>query len=323
MNQRLIWKTTQLRVDTVTQPPTLDHTSSRSWSPLLLLGALLACGAFQSPAVSSGPPEPVLLPDLPVRPVVYTSSTTDEHTTVNPASNAVQPAAPKPAPRTTQQTPAERFDALVNEAQMAYFKVHDYICTFTKQERIDGVLQPEATAIMSLRNAPFSVHLKFIAPQSLAGQEAVYVEGKHNGRMRVKSSGRLLSLVGFVTLDVNDPRVTRENRHLITEAGIGNMINRLIAARHRERNAADVRVTLSKATVGSMQCERVETVFSHLAPGRFCTRCVIYFDQATKLPVRFEAYERAADGSDTQLLECYTYTDLQLNVGLCDAAFNQ
>lgn len=321
MNQRLIQKATHVKADLIRSVPRMDFTSARSWSPLLLLGALLACGAFQSPAISSAPPEPVLLPDVPVRPVVHIHHPTAHPPTAHPSQSANQQ--PRSAANQRPMTPTDRFDALVAQAQKAYFKVNDYTCTFTKQERIDGVLFPEATAIMSLRNAPFSVHLKFIAPQSLAGQEAVYVEGKHNGRMRVKSAGRLLSLVGFVTLDINDPRVTRENRHLITEAGIGNMINRLAAARQRERNAADVCVTIGQATVGSMTCERVETVFSHLAPGRFCTRCVIYFDQSTKLPVRFEAYERAADGSDTQLLECYTYTDLQLNVGLDDSAFNQ
>ena len=54
-------------------------------------------------------------------------------------------------------------------------------------------------------------------------------------------------------------------------------------------------------------------------------RCVVYFDRQTKLPVRFEAYERPRpDGPPGgELLECYSYLGLRFNVNLPDETFDK
>src|SRR5947209_3394155 len=68
------------------------------------------------------------------------------------------------------------------------------------------------------------------APRAVAGKEASYVQGRHNGKMRAKTGGAL-GLVGFVTIDPRDPRAMQGTRHSVTEAGIGNLIDRLAQAR--------------------------------------------------------------------------------------------
>ena len=82
---------------------------------------------------------------------------------------------------------------------------------------------------MSVRNEPFSVDLRWVKPESFTGQEACYVTGRNNGKMRVKSAG-LLGAVGFVSIDPTDLRAQKTSRHDITEAGIGNLLEPFRAA---------------------------------------------------------------------------------------------
>jgi hypothetical protein len=49
----------------------------------------------------------------------------------------------------------------------------------------------------------------------------------------------------------------------------------------------------------------------------------IFIDDRLGIPVRYEAYDwPAAEGSQPQLIEAYTYLDVQVNVGLTDADFD-
>ena len=41
--------------------------------------------------------------------------------------------------------------------------------------------------------------------------------------MRAKAAG-LAGAVGYLSLDLTDPRVLKQNRHIITETGIGHLI---------------------------------------------------------------------------------------------------
>jgi hypothetical protein len=134
--------------------------------------------------------------------------------------------------------------ALIAQARKAYAEVHDYSCTLIKRERLDGQAKMSESVIqMAVRARPFAVHLRWQEPRELAGQEACYVEGRYNGRMRVRAAGALGAL-GFVTLDPKDPRARRNSRHAITEAGLGNLIERYAGHWEEERrlNQTEVHV---------------------------------------------------------------------------------
>jgi hypothetical protein len=210
------------------------------------------------------------------------------------------------------------FGIWVGAAREVYEKVHDYQCTFIKQERINGVLQEEQTAIMKLRVAPFSVAMKFVAPKSISGREVNYVAGRNNGKLKAKPSGAI-SLVGFVTLDTHDPKAMQGTRHTITEAGLGNLIDRLNAAAQSRQSG--VQVAVSEANVGNRPCVRIEVIDPGSDGSRTPYRSVIYFDKDTSLPIRFEGYDKPRDGTVGELQECYTYLDLKFNLGLPDSAF--
>jgi uncharacterized protein DUF1571 len=238
-----------------------------------------------------------------------------------PAARSVAAATAAPAQPVLVTQPAlsggvDLLGIWIKAARETFARVRDYQCTFSKRERIDGALQDEQIAVMKVRSQPFSVNVKFMSPRSVAGKEASYVTGKHNGKMKAKSSGAL-GLVGYVTMDPRDPKALRGTRHSITEAGIGNLIDRL-ATEHAQGQAdgRKVQVTFAEVTFNWRKCVRFE-VLDQAADGvNQQPRTVIYFDKETNLPVRSELYDRRGE-----LVECFSYTDLHFNIGLTDAAF--
>jgi Protein of unknown function (DUF1571) len=202
----------------------------------------------------------------------------------------------------------------IKAAAETFTRVRDYQCTFAKRERIEGALQDEQIAVMKIRSQPFSVNVKFTSPRSVAGKEASYVAGRHNGMIKAKSGGAL-GLVGYVTMDPRDPKALRGTRHSITEAGIGNLIERLCAA-HAQELKRTVQVTVAEVSVNRRNCVRFD-ISNPGADGIDAQpRTLVYFDSDTNLPIRYEAYDRRGE-----LVECFSYTDLHFNVGLTDAAF--
>jgi hypothetical protein len=228
-----------------------------------------------------------------------------------------------PAPVANAASPMDEPIRLITLARQAYQGVRDYACLMIKQERIDGRLGPEETILMKVRTAPFSVYFHWQAPPRLAGQEACYVAGRNNGMMRARAKG-LLGAVGFVSLNPNDPRARANSRHAITEAGIGNLIEQFARGWANERQWGQTQVNVGQWDFDRRRCTRVETIHPNAAGGRFLHyRDVVYFDNATHLIIRMEAYNwprRAGDPGE--LDEAYSYAHLQLNVGLGDEVFN-
>ena len=216
----------------------------------------------------------------------------------------------------------EALGRMIAEAKQSYQRVRDYSCTFVKQERVGGQLLPEQTAQMTVRAQPFAVHMRFSAPAAVAGQEACYAAGRNNGRMRVKAAG-WRGAVGFVTLDLKDPRATRENRHTLAEAGIGSLIDQIARSYELERGTP-AQIRFADYKFNNRPCVRVEIDHGD-RPGLYCHRCVIFFDRETKLPVRFEAYDRPTAGGPPggDLLECYNYLDIRFNLNVAEQTFNR
>jgi hypothetical protein len=222
-------------------------------------------------------------------------------------------------------SPVERAGQLIAEAQSAISRVRDYTGTVVRQERIGGELQPEQFMDIRIRQQPYSVALKWTSPKHLAGQEAVFVAGKNNNEIRAKGTG-LLSIVGYVSLAINDPRVMKNSRHSITESGIGNIIEILSRSYDLERRlpASQVKITFADYAFQQKPCTRMEVTHHVFNAQLYCYRCVVYFDKELKLPVRVEVYDWPAPNGNPngELLECYSYINLKFNLGLTDAAFS-
>ena len=72
------------------------------------------------------------------------------------------------------------------------------------------------------------------------------------------------------------------------------------------------------------KCTRVEMVHPDSSGGQDDVyRRVVYFDKQNHLPVRVETYDRPRPGAPQgDLLESYSYVQLQVNVDLPEETFN-
>jgi hypothetical protein len=228
-----------------------------------------------------------------------------------------------PAPA-TQPALVEQASRLIAEARQSYQTIQDYSCTFIKRERINNEMHPENVIAMRVRTQPFSVYFRWAAPRAIEGQEACYVAGRYNDMMRVHPVG-ILGVVGWVTVDPRDARAMKDNRHAITEAGIGNLIERISNGWERDKGIINAQLQIDDYEYNKRPCTRVEVSHPNTPAGSFYAyRCVVYWDKETHLPIRYEAYDWPRQGGDTkgELLEIFNYVNLRLNVGLSDAVFN-
>jgi hypothetical protein len=213
------------------------------------------------------------------------------------------------------------------EARKAYSAVRDYECTLVKQERIDGVLSPQNIILMKFRGSPFSVNMRWLAPTP--GQEVSFVYGRNNNMMRVNFSKGLKKAIGFVSVDPFDGRVMKHSRHHIYEAGIGNLIEQTIKNMEMERRLNKTQVQTAEYTYNERPCWRIESTRTERmagADGRdvfYSHRTVMYLDKERKLPIRAENYDWPVQGGTPggDLMEMFSFVNLNLNVGLTDAHF--
>ena len=93
--------------------------------------------------------------------------------------------------------------------------MNDYTCTFFKRERISGKLIPAHVMAMKVRTKPQSVYLRFQQPAK--GREAIYIAGRHGGKVLAHDVGfnKLLAgtlrssrppLVPWKTAAIRSPR---------------------------------------------------------------------------------------------------------------------
>jgi Protein of unknown function (DUF1571) len=242
-----------------------------------------------------------------------TSPVEDVHVALKPV---VGEAAPMP------ETPIARALRVIDECQTRYEAVSDYVCTFSKRERINGRLMPPHVMLMKVRTRPRSVYLKFRKPAE--GREAIYIEGRNDGKVLAHDVGLARLLVGTLCLDPTGPRAMEENRHPITQAGIGPLLDTVESRWSTELNSAESLVAFrDNEIVGSRPCAVIETTHPCQQPGFMFYQVRLYIDRDLGLPIRFQAYDwPARPDAAPELVEEYHYIDLVLNVGLGDVDFD-
>lgn len=205
----------------------------------------------------------------------------------------------------------------VTRAQRAYATVHDYTCVFVKRERMpDGRMVGPQTLEMKVGTRPLSIYFKFRQPNE--GREAIWVDGQNDGKMLVHEGGLARLLAGTMSVDPRSKIAMADNRHPITQAGIGFIIDQLADHWPDEMRPELAEVVIDRsARVGNRDCILIECTHSQYSPRFVYHKAKIYFDKELALPIRLEAFDwpRAA-GVSPELLEEYTYSELRLNVGL-------
>lgn len=210
----------------------------------------------------------------------------------------------------------------ISRARQRYAQIQDYSCMFTKRERVEGTLTPLYIMAMKARARPTSIYFKFVRPYE--GREAIYIHGRNNGRVLVHDVGFGKLLAGTLALDPRSPRAMEDNRHPITEAGLGYMIETIHARWNAEMKAGETQVSIrSGGRVGNRACTVLDSTHPRRQAHHLFHKVRIYFDDEHGLPIRFEAYDWPRHpGQAPDLLEEYTYANLRLNVGLSDTDFD-
>jgi hypothetical protein len=210
---------------------------------------------------------------------------------------------------------------LAEESLATMEAVSDYTAVFSKRELLGSRLTSQ-TMEMKFRHRPFSVYFKFRGAE--AGREVIYIDGRNRGNLLVHETG-VAALAGTITIAPTAPEVMKNTRHPITQAGLYNLVAKVVDQWRSESRYGEVDVkTFPNAKLGDLPCIAIQT--THPQPRRefkfHMTR--LYLDRDQKLPVRVEQFGWPRNGSDKPpLVEEYTYTNVRVNVGLTDLDFDQ
>lgn len=232
-----------------------------------------------------------------------------------------QPKAPpaNPAPQVHPLSPAI---ALAKTALAKANALADYEGTLTKRELIGNTLTTQMMQIR-VREKPFAVYLKFAAPN--AGREVLYDSSQDPAKLLVHEGAGIKSLAGTLALPINDPRVMAEARHPVSDMGLRQMVQQVIAQWELESKYGEVDVKYyPDAKMGRIECETLEV--THPRPRRQFPhhQCRLFIEKSTGLPLRVQNYGFPQQaGVEPPLVEDYAYTGLKTNLGLKPLDFSR
>ncbi|MCE2727980.1 MAG: DUF1571 domain-containing protein [Planctomycetaceae bacterium] len=202
--------------------------------------------------------------------------------------------------------------------------IKDYSCTVVKRERIDGKLGDHEYMFAKIRHEPFSVYLYFLAPDTVKGQEVIYVDGKNDGNMLAHAGSGVRAMMGTVALKPQSMIAMQGNRYAITEIGVENLAKRLVEVAEHDKQFGECEVNFfPNAKVNGRICTCIQVV--HPVPRRnFRFHLArVFIDDEYTIPVRYEAYDWPQEaGGQAVLMEEYTYMNVKVNNGFTDADFD-
>jgi hypothetical protein len=218
--------------------------------------------------------------------------------------------------------------------------VRDYRCILIKRENVKGTVQATEFIKTKIRNrkvvdgklvTPFSVYMKFIKPANMAGREVLFVESQNDSKMMAREGGPRGRLLPPVWLNTDGRLAMKTNRYPITEVGIENLTVRLLERGQQDLGFVDdcvVRYGRGAKVCGRV-CKYLEVVRptpktgKALEVGMNVYLVQVFVDEEQNIPIRYGAYDwPVAEGSQPDVIEEYTYQNLELNVGLTDADFD-
>jgi hypothetical protein len=211
---------------------------------------------------------------------------------------------------------------LAQQSLASLATVKDYKAVIARREMVDGELVNESMHL-KFREEPFSVYLLFGGAN--AGREVLYVHGRNDNKLMAHEGSGLASFIGTMSFAPDSPQVTKQSRHKITEIGLRNMLSALVARWEEESKYGECDVKYyHNAKIGDRQCLAIESV--HPRPRRqfkfHITR--LYIDKETDMAVRLENWGFPAQPNGKEvLIEEYTYSRIETNVGLTDADFDR
>lgn len=198
-----------------------------------------------------------------------------------------------------------------------------YTAILHKTERINGKLGAEQILEMKCRNDPFAVYFKYRTPEE--GKEVVYSTGHYDNQVIAHGSGFSRTLIPRLKVAPDSAIAMRGNRHPITDAGLMNLVDRLIGFRKMDLEDTGAETVLDRVKDEDGH-EWLRSVHSHseFKSDRPFMIVEVLYDPATRIPVRIMNYDWQAPGEkgEPKLAETYHYEDLKLGAELSDADFD-
>lgn len=209
--------------------------------------------------------------------------------------------------------------------------IRDYTCTMIKRERVKGKLNEQNYMYCKFRvphideagnKVPFSVYMYWLKPDSVKGREALYVEGQNNNKLCAHEGGGKTWLP-TVWVKPTGALAMKGQLYPITDAGLENMVLKLIERGTAEKKHPDCVVTTDKAAINGRRCTLLQVKHPTRRPEYEFSLAQIFIDDELQLPVRYVAYDWAKPGQKRgEILEEYTHLNVKVNVGLTDADFD-
>ena len=229
--------------------------------------------------------------------------------------------------------PLDRALVFANQALASMrANVHDYTARLAKRESINGQLSKTSFMDLKIRcprvtasgqQTPFSIYMKFLQPRDASGREVLWVEGRDNNNLLAHQPKGIIGLRTF-ELKPDGMMAMQGQRYPIYEAGLENLIVKLIEKATRDRAAGLCEVTYrDELSFNKRPCSMIEVVHHQKrAPYEF-HKAQVLIDNELNLPIRYTAYDwPKSPGAKPSILEQYTYLNVKTNVGLTNEDFN-
>jgi hypothetical protein len=197
-----------------------------------------------------------------------------------------------------------------------------YIARLRRREQVNGRDKPEEVLLFKFRKEPFSVYFKWLGNEG-AGREVVYVRGRYGDQIHsLLAAGDMPFAPAGKRMSVSPDNlfVRNASRHGITEAGIGNLIDKFGLVTAASTDLASLKsLGLVKRPELETLVEAVEQIISpgkdpHLPRGG---RRLWAFDPSWHLPVLVITHDETGHE-----VEFYCYDRIQYPVRLDDADFD-
>lgn len=210
-------------------------------------------------------------------------------------------------------------------------EIGDYTGYIVKRERINGRLTGKETMFFKIRNrhrtedgtaVPFSIYMRFVDPEPVKGREVIWVEGRNDNKLVAHDVG--WKALFRANLDPEGRMAMSGQRYPIYEAGIENLVVKLIEKAERDRAAGDCKVDYYQgAEINGRKCTVIQVTHPEKRDPYDFHLAQVYVDDELQIPIRYAAYSwPRKQGGSPVLEEEYTYLDLKLNVGLDDRDFD-
>lgn len=198
-------------------------------------------------------------------------------------------------------------------------KYADYTCTFTKQERIGGVLGKEQEIRVRFRGSPFSTAMTWVTNPPM-GDRILYVEGRNDNEMQVRPSSLLLQILAprGVSRKPDDAAAMKVTLRAVNMFGFECAMKSLLEVYRAAKSNGDLQEEFGGYCTLNGQDTLV--LVRYLAARRKdypAHKTVTYINVKCMVPVMIEGY----DWGTGDFLCRYTYSNVKFNVGLTEADF--